>query len=103
MREATFFLCAAIVALLPFYLIRRWPHVGMLVSVFFGWFAIHQVNMAFQSEWSELVDAVFAGIWAVGGWVFMLVWCLPIYLYALFCAWRTHRKSEKVTPLNTSS
>ena len=99
MRDATFILCAVTVAMLPVVLIRRWPHIGMLVSVIFGWFVIHQQNMAYEDEWSEPVDAVFAGLWALGGWLFMLAWCLPIYLYAMLRALRAHRAMESAAAL----
>lgn len=99
MKDAVSLFCFALAAVVPFALIPKWRHWGLLVSVLFGWFVIHFGNMATRAEWSEPVDAVFAGLWAAVGWLYMMVWCLPIYGYVWFRARKAQRASA--TQLNT--
>lgn len=79
-----------VAAILPIFLIMRWRHWGLIAAVLLGWGIIHVCNIAFRFE--ETVDAVFAGLWAAAGWLFMIVWCLPIYGLVLFRAWRRRRR-----------
>ena len=81
-----------IAAGLPIFLIARWRHWGLLAAVLVGWGIIHVCNIAFPFE--ETVDAVFAGLWAALGWLYMVVWCLPIYGVVLLVAWRRRRSTR---------
>ncbi|MGQ9660773.1 MAG: hypothetical protein ACUVWX_00365 [Kiritimatiellia bacterium] len=90
MKEIVFTSAFVVVGLLPFHLIARWRHWGLLGSVVFGWVLIHVCNVSFRFE--EPVDTVFTGLWAVLGWLYMLVWCLPVYGGVLLWAWFRRRK-----------
>ena len=90
MKDFISILGFVIAAGLPIFLIARWRHWGLLASVLLGWGIIHLCNISFRFE--EPVDAVFAGLWAAIGWLFMIAWCLPIYGVVLLVAWRQRRR-----------
>jgi len=79
-----------VAAMLPVFLVARWRHWGFVAAVLLGWGLIHVCNVSFRFE--EPVDAVFAGLWVAIGWLFMIVWCFPIYGVVLFRAWRRRRE-----------
>jgi hypothetical protein len=90
MKNVVFNSAFMAVALLPVFLIARWRDWGLLASVLFGWALIHICNVSFAFK--EPVDAVFTGLWAALGWLYMLVWCLSIYGAVLFWAWLRRRR-----------
>src|SRR5690242_9782704 len=89
MKNLVFTSAVLVAALLPIFLIARWRHRGLLAAVLLGWSIVHVCNISFRFE--EPVDAVFTGLWVALGWLFMLVWCLPIYGIVLLVGWRRRR------------
>jgi hypothetical protein len=66
------------VLVLTIVLIARWRGRGVVVSVLFGWAAIHFINVAFPHDiWS---DIEFAEDWPRFGWLLMLIWSLLAYV-----------------------
>jgi len=79
-----------ITMILPFLLIPKWRHWGLLTSVLFGWIVVFVCCYAFP--FADKTEAVFTGLWLAAGWLIMLVWCLPIYFSALI--YRSLRKRK---------
>jgi len=79
-----------IAGLLPIYLIVKWRHWGLLASVLIGWILVYVISTSFQFE--DKVEAVFAGVWMMLGWAYMLAWTLPIYGLVLLFTWLKTRK-----------
>jgi len=77
-------------AVLPFILITRWCHWGMIASVLFGWVIVSIVAYSFPTQ--ARYEPLGAGAWMIGGWLIMLVWCLPIYISVLI--YRSLRKKK---------
>ena len=67
-----------VAAILPFFLIARWRHWGVVISVGFGWAVVLAAGDFFPTE--ARYEELGAGAWLFGGWLIMLVWCVPIYL-----------------------
>jgi len=80
-RDAAF----VIAAVLPFFLIVRWRFWGLLASVLGGWALVHHSHVSFT--WNSYMMPFFMGQWMVFGWLFMLVWCSPIYLVVILWRW----------------
>jgi hypothetical protein len=66
---------------LPFYLIAKWRHWGLAASMLFGWGIVFLAGELFPTQ--ERYEPLGAGLWMIGGWLIMLVWCLPIYIAVL--------------------
>jgi hypothetical protein len=79
-----------IAAVLPFVLIVRWRHWGVIASVLFGWAVVSIAAVSFPPQ--ARYDELGTGMWLYGGWFIMLVWCVPIYISVLI--FRAIRKKK---------
>jgi len=79
---------------LPFFLIIRWRTWGLLASVLVGWALVHYSNVSFT--WESYIMRIHIADWAAFGWLFMLIWCLPIYLIVILWRWvqRVKRRTQ---------
>src|SRR6186997_3492892 len=85
----------ATAVLLPFFLVLRWRGLGLIAAILIGWLAVHMANIT--SIVNEPADAVFKGLGAAFGWVYMSAWCVIVtsallLLRGLLCLIRSAAK-----------
>ena len=67
-----------VAAVLPFLLIVRWRHWGLIASILIGWAIVSIAAVSFPPQ--ARYDELGTGMWLYGGWFIMLVWCFPVYI-----------------------
>lgn len=72
--ELVSILAFAVAGIFPFLVVLRWQGWGFALSVMFGWGLVFADSLLPYPQ--DRTEAVFAGIWTMLGWAYLVVWCV---------------------------